>query len=119
MYKRADGTLITNDCPVGATKKRRRLKVIAAVSAGVFGGASALALFSHRRDQLAVMGAPVVVVTPHVEPPEVPPAQVMGGLVSLPERPPQTTMPTTTATTRPAQPPAHHLMGKVSAPVTR
>lgn len=38
MHRRADGTLITSDCPVGAKRKRNRRRL-----AGVFFGAGALA----------------------------------------------------------------------------
>jgi hypothetical protein len=34
FYQRADGTVMTQDCPVGVTKKRRKLAVLAAAGAG-------------------------------------------------------------------------------------
>src|SRR5512132_374232 len=33
LYKRADGTVLTSDCPVGVTRKRRRKIAVAAVAA--------------------------------------------------------------------------------------
>ena len=43
LSRRADGTVITNDCPVGATSKARRLKVAALATGGLL-AASALLL---------------------------------------------------------------------------
>lgn len=45
FYRRADGTLLTADCPVGQKKKRRKLALIAVASAGAMAGA-ALTAFS-------------------------------------------------------------------------
>ncbi len=43
LSRRADGTVITNDCPVGATSKARRLKAAALATGGLL-AASALLL---------------------------------------------------------------------------
>lgn len=45
LYKRADGTVITSDCPVGVRKKRVRLAVISTAAAA----ASAVAAFAFSR----------------------------------------------------------------------
>lgn len=53
FYQRADGTVMTQDCPVGLSKKRRKLAVLAAAGAG----AMALAVTSM---MTKTMGKPVV-----------------------------------------------------------
>lgn len=45
LYKRADGTVMTNDCPVGV-KRRRRRRAVAGVIGGGMMAASAASLFS-------------------------------------------------------------------------
>ncbi len=50
LYKRADGTVLTSDCPVGVTRKRRRRLVVAAVTA-VGGGLMAAGAFFLFRPQ--------------------------------------------------------------------
>jgi hypothetical protein len=84
FYQRADGTMLTSDCPVGAGKKKRRLALIGGASAAMLtAGGAFLALASTRtqgRMEHTMMGemstADVVgsaMVTP--EPPKAPPAQ--------------------------------------------
>lgn len=53
FYQRADGTVMTQDCPVGISKKRRKLAVLAAAGAG----AMALAVTSM---MTKTMGKPAV-----------------------------------------------------------
>lgn len=48
MYQRADGTLITNDCPVGATKKRRRLQLFGFGAGLALSASAAAAVFFGR-----------------------------------------------------------------------
>lgn len=51
FYKRADGTLITRDCPVGLAKVRRRMTVLAsALAATVLLAASSLLIRAGCRD---------------------------------------------------------------------
>ncbi len=50
LYKRADGTVLTSDCPVGVTRKRRRRLVAVAVTA-VGGGLMAAGAFFLFRPQ--------------------------------------------------------------------
>ncbi|HVJ88464.1 MAG TPA: hypothetical protein VM580_01595 [Labilithrix sp.] len=55
FYRRADGTVMTEDCPVGVKKQRR--KKLAVAVAGV--GAMTLAAASYAREACTTMGAPV------------------------------------------------------------
>lgn len=97
LYKRADGTVITNDCPVGASKKRRRLKVLSAVGAAA-ASAGAFAWWATRpsvdRMGVQVMGemAQVQLATPPVAPDPTDTTQVVMGA-----------------------PPPQHVQGKISA----
>lgn len=45
FYQRADGTVMTQDCPVGVTKKRRKLAVLAAAGAGAMALAATSSIF--------------------------------------------------------------------------
>jgi hypothetical protein len=42
FFQRADGTMLTSDCPVGATKKKRRLGLIGGASAALLTAGGAL-----------------------------------------------------------------------------
>jgi hypothetical protein len=53
LYRRADGTVLTSDCPVGVRRRRRRRAVASVVSAGLV-AAGALVAFERSRP---VMGA--------------------------------------------------------------
>jgi hypothetical protein len=46
LYRRADGTVLTEDCAVGVRRKRRRLVVFGAVGAGLMAAGSAMELFT-------------------------------------------------------------------------
>jgi hypothetical protein len=54
-YQRADGTILTADCPVGVTKRRRRRRIVATAAAAMSALAAAGAMF-HRHPPV-VMGA--------------------------------------------------------------
>jgi len=54
LYKREDGTVLTNDCPVGVKKRRRRQAALAAVGGSLMAAAAAVGLQSR-----ATMGSPV------------------------------------------------------------
>jgi hypothetical protein len=54
LYKREDGTVLTNDCPVGVKKRRRRRAALAAVGGSLMAAAAAVGLESR-----ATMGSPV------------------------------------------------------------
>jgi hypothetical protein len=49
FYQRADGTVMTQDCPVGVTKKRRKLAVLAAAGAGAMALAATSSIFSRTK----------------------------------------------------------------------
>jgi hypothetical protein len=96
FYRRADGTVMTADCPVGVSRKRRRRAVF-----GVFGGAAMLAgaaaVGGHAATEspmVAEMGAPVPVeplvpTTPVTVPPVAePPATASVVAPPQPPRPP-------------------------------
>ncbi len=88
-HRRADGTVITSDCPVGATKKRRRrwLAAGAAVAGSVMAAAATYLTHTTQADPCAVsppdrphamMGAIAVMPPPMPTPPMAPPAPMMG-----------------------------------------
>ena len=109
LYKRADGTVLTSDCPVGVTRKRRRRLVVGAVTA-VGGGLRAAGAFLHfaGRRQEMVMGK--MEVAP------------MEGYVAgaLPLSPADTAVPVApTAPTVPVKPVAPAKPVKPSSPTTR
>ena len=87
FYQRADGTILTEDCPVGVKKKQRRRLVLAVAGAGAMAAAAASMLMKpatcqgESKDPVAVAGAmyvdpvPTVMgtaVAPVPEPPAVP-----------------------------------------------
>jgi len=55
LFRRADGTVLTSDCPVGVTRRRRRRAAIAAVGGGLMAAAAALGM----ERSVATMGSPV------------------------------------------------------------
>lgn len=73
LYKRADGTVITSDCPVGLKKKRIRRLAYGALGGGALTAAGALSLFTTQgKPAHAVMNGapdigPINVVEPIVE----------------------------------------------------
>jgi len=82
FYRRADGTILTADCPDGARRKKRRLAVFGAVGAGLMAAGAAVELFGAARPmqgdisrtvppekQVTMMGA---VAMPHLEASPVP-----------------------------------------------
>lgn len=78
FYQRADGTILTADCPDGVKRRRRKRRVMAAAF-GAFGAAAAVAGLAHRTAVTPTMGA----VSVHTAPPvtaavETPPHVVMG-----------------------------------------
>ncbi len=97
LYKRADGTVLTTDCPVGVKRKRvRRVAALAAAALGV-GGAASAALLAVR----PTMG-------------ECPVSPVVMGAAVVPD-----SVPTPSAAPAPAAPTAptvHVLQGRRHAP---
>ena len=55
MYQRADGTVLTTDCPVGARKKRVKRLFLATVGTGLAAAASAVAFWAF--EETVVQGA--------------------------------------------------------------
>ena len=97
LYRREDGTVLTNDCPVGVKKRRRRRAAFAAVSGTLMAAAAAVGLESR-----ATMGDPM-------------PA-TMGSAVVMGDPAP----PTTVVTTPTGDPPGGHWMaGGITAPVPK
>jgi hypothetical protein len=103
LYKRADGTVMTSDCPVGVKRRRRRRAIVAVVGAGAM-AATAAAAFAATWTQGK---PPIAEPTPMMGAV----APVMGTaepVVPAPPPPPRADPPGTRA--RP------HLMGKPVAP---
>lgn len=92
FYRRADGTVLTQDCPVGLAKVRRRLALI---GAGVAAGLGLVAaFFGLRRDATPLMGKPMRPVdTVEVEQGDfAPPLPNMGAIAAPPQDEPEATM---------------------------
>ena len=79
LYQRADGTVITNDCPVGVRRARLRARVWASVSGAAASVALVLGLFGGRgaRADLTVDGKKPTGNKPEVN------VRVMGGAVAV------------------------------------
>ena len=84
LYQRADGTVITNDCPVGQRRARLRARVWASISGAAASMALVLGLFGGRaRADLTVDGKKNTGKKPDVT------VRVMGGAVAVAEPPPK------------------------------
>jgi hypothetical protein len=80
LYKRADGTVITNDCPVGVQRAKFRARLWRRVSGAAAAAGLVLGIFGGRaRADLAVDGKKPPCQKPVAQPPHV---QVMGGAVA-------------------------------------
>jgi len=70
-FQRADGTILTQDCPVGWAKVKQRLSFAAAAAFGLFitlfGGMLALASFGRKIDIVKRIPIPFVTPTPRYE----------------------------------------------------
>jgi hypothetical protein len=83
LYQRADGTVITNDCPVGVRRARLRARVWAKISSAAASAALVLGLFGGRaRADLTVDGKKH---TGDKKPVVTEPVRVMGGAVAIHE----------------------------------
>ncbi|MBX2822578.1 MAG: hypothetical protein KTR29_22970 [Rhodothermaceae bacterium] len=79
FFKRADGTMMTKDCPVGFQRRRRRaVGTIAAMASVAFGGFGWLAI-DKEEEPLHTMG--IVMGEIEVLPQDEEPAQIMGRMV--------------------------------------
>jgi hypothetical protein len=109
LYQRADGTVLTSDCPVGARRQRLRHRVWASLSGAVASAALFLGLAGARANaDLEIKNGK----RPHVRvmmgaPPPAPPPQIKMGDVAAPE-PLQGEI-----AILPSPQPKHILMGKV------
>lgn len=123
MYRRADGTVLTSDCPEGALRKQRRRRLALLTGSGALATASAFGYLSMTtlngpggREQV-LMGAPPAIDTPIEVPTQVEPAPTMK--VEMGEAP---ALMGDIAIDPPPQkgaghgPPKHVLMGKPVAP---
>ena len=61
-FQRADGTILTADCPTGVATRRRKRRVMAATFSAVSAVAAAASVFGVRSQGSVLMGAPM----PHV-----------------------------------------------------
>ena len=100
FYQRADGTVMTQDCPVGVKKKQRKKLALAVAGAGAL---AAAALF-HHREQTHQLGATGTIIPtgsgaaleaaadPHVVMGAPPPMPMIQGsaVIPPPAPPPQT-----------------------------
>jgi hypothetical protein len=93
LYRRADGTVLTNDCPVGVRKKRTRRTLVAAAGAGAMAVAATAAFASSWRmparggeGVTATMGSPVAGDTVSMGAP-------MTGATAVPSLPPPVVSP--------------------------
>ena len=68
FYKRADGSVITEDCPVGWAKVKQRTKIYAAAAASLlmalFTGVLFVSLFSEQRTTIGELKNPFMTPTP-------------------------------------------------------
>jgi hypothetical protein len=64
LYRRADGMVMTEDCPVGARHKRRVRLAVATVGGSLLAAAAAMGA---REQQTCTMGAAAVVEPPVVQ----------------------------------------------------
>jgi hypothetical protein len=119
LYKRADGTVLTSDCPVGVKRKRRRRLVVAAVTT-VGGGLMAAGAFLFFRPQRLTATPPMVMGKMEAGPIEgfvaggIGPMPVETAVPVAPVKPVKPAKPTATSVPsgRTAQPQPHYLMGK-------
>ena len=133
LYQRHDGTVLTQDCPVGVRRKRLRLVGALAIGSSLAGAAAALVaggIDAEPPPPTAVVDAPIeyVPMTPEtaqpVEPPPTPSSNdgdrgrwVAGGLRPAPSPPPPPPPPHKVGPTHGKQEPVRHLMGKPSMPM--
>jgi hypothetical protein len=100
-YRRADGTILTADCPVGQKRRRRRRRVIAAT----FGAMSAVGAAAAALRGAATMGVQQMVPPVATAPPC---ALTCGAMAPTPPTPPEHTM---------GEPQMIEEMGDVSVPM--
>jgi len=90
FYQRADGTILTQDCPEGVKKKRRKKLVLAVAGAGAMAAAAATMFMKTTCTQGAVAGGATYAPTPMMGEPSVQPVLPVAPIpetVTPPERP--------------------------------
>jgi len=111
FYKRTDGSVITQDCPVGWAKVKQRTRAYATAAASLvfsFFGAIGLVGAFNKSQQTSIMGdIAIATPTPKTSPEE--PRILMGGIS------PMTPTPTPKRTPK-ATPKNQPLMGKIAVP---
>ncbi|MBS1793517.1 MAG: hypothetical protein JSS81_06665 [Acidobacteria bacterium] len=117
FYKRADGSVLTQDCPVGWAKVKARTKVyVTALASLIFSFFGALGLVSaFNRTRERVLMGDVALTTPTPTPKSTP-GPLMGGITPVkptPQRTPEATMGNV------AIPRDDSVMGKIAAPKTK
>ena len=94
FYKRADGSVLTEDCPVGWAKVKNRAKAyVTALASLIFTFFGALGLVSaFKKSNEAVMGdmIPVSTATPKATPKNTPQPPVVMGNIAVPAPKPET-----------------------------
>jgi len=73
FYERSDGTILTQDCPVGAKKKQRKKLALAVAGAGVLAAAAATTFLRSAPRRSTTQG---MVAQPAPDEPSVPPLPV-------------------------------------------
>ena len=125
FYQRADGTILTADCPVGVKKKRRKKLALAVAGAGALAAAAATSFLSRRTCNLgaSTQGAMTPVAGGMMYEGDGQPVEVKGDPMAVP---PVAPIPTTMGSAVPTfttvmgappalpdpGPPAHPKMGK-------
>lgn len=96
FYQRADGTVMTSDCPVGVTRKRRKKLALAVAGAGALAW-GAVAQLDRRTmgtvpmtGEVAVQGAPMTIPDPVTTVATSIPVPPLLGSAVLPPEPPRT-----------------------------
>jgi hypothetical protein len=111
-YQRADGTIMTSDCPVGVKKKRRKKLALAVAGAGAMALAATQAYERAFGEQCTRMGA-VAATQGEMElatPPTIPTVMgTAGPIVNPPPPPPVQANPTPHV---PPRAPSHVIMGR-------
>lgn len=93
FYKRADGSVLTNDCPVGWARVRERIKIVATAFASLiftfFGAIGSVSIFSSSR-KTAEVGAIAIGANSNTGARQMPTQPIMGNVAiretSLPTR---------------------------------
>jgi len=101
FYQRTDGTIMTEDCPVGVTKRRRKKLALAVAGAGAMALAATSMLL--RNDTCRTQGAVAYQPTENDTP-------VMGEMAAPPVIADPTSPPETVT------PPTPHVMGSIAPP---